>query len=121
MLAAALFAAAGAWNFAAPGYTVYAPAAPAVHLAPEPSFPVVYAAPAPAPRALPSGLPMIAVLAAGAMAGVAAAGLVGTKVKAVQMHTKFGAPADDTRVNLADRCNGKKVILVGLPGAFTPT
>ena len=28
---------------------------------------------------------------------------------------------DPKRINIADYCAGKKVILVGLPGAFTPT
>lgn len=31
----------------------------------------------------------------------------------------FGFPPE--RINVADRVAGKKVILVGLPGAFTPT
>jgi peroxiredoxin len=28
---------------------------------------------------------------------------------------------DPKKINIADYCAGKKVILVGLPGAFTPT
>ena len=31
----------------------------------------------------------------------------------------FGFPPE--KINLAERLSGKKVILVGLPGAFTPT
>jgi peroxiredoxin len=33
----------------------------------------------------------------------------------------FDAEFPPTKVNLAQRVAGKKVILVGLPGAFTPT
>jgi len=117
MLAAALFAAAGAWNFAAPGYTVRAPAAPSVPVAYY-AEPVVYAAPAPAAPLFPSVLPMVAVVAAVAVAGAA---LVGKKVPSVELHTKFGPPGDDTRIDLSEFCKGKKVVLVGLPGAFTPT
>jgi hypothetical protein len=32
---------------------------------------------------------------------------------------QFGFPPD--KINLQERCKGKRVILVGLPGAFTPT
>lgn len=118
MLAAALFAAAGAWNFAAPAYTVRAPAAPSVPVAYY-AEPVVYAAPAPAAPLFTSVLPMVAVVAAVAVGGAAA--LVGKKVPSVELHTQFGLPGDDTRIDLSEFCKGKKVVLVGLPGAFTPT
>jgi len=114
MLAAALFAAAGAWNFAAPG--VRAPAAPSVPVAYY-AEPVVYAAPAPTAPIFPSVLPMVAFVAA----AVAGAALVGKKVPSVELHTQFGLPGDDTRIDLSEFCKGKKVVLVGLPGAFTPT
>ena len=50
---------------------------------------------------------------------LAAAGslLVGTSVPSVELD--FGFPP--SKVNLAERVAGKKVVLVGLPGAFTPT
>ena len=35
-----------------------------------------------------------------------------------QLDFEFGKPGD---VDLAKRCADKKVIIVGLPGAFTPT
>jgi len=95
---------------------VYAPAAPAVQLSPS-SVPVVFREPAPAP-AFPSVFPMVAVFAAGAVAGLS---LVGTKIPDVELHTEFGAPSADNRIMLGERCKGKKVVLVGLPGAFTPT
>ena len=43
---------------------------------------------------------------------------VGDKVPSVELHYGFGPPS---MINLAERVAGKKVILVGLPGAFTPT
>jgi 2-Cys peroxiredoxin 5 len=43
--------------------------------------------------------------------------LVGTKVPSLELD--FGFPP--SKVNLAERVAGKKVIIVGLPGAFTPT
>ena len=43
--------------------------------------------------------------------------LVGQKVPAMELD--FGFPP--SKVNLAERVAGKKVVLVGLPGAFTPT
>ena len=48
----------------------------------------------------------------------AAAVKVGDEIpKDVDLH--FGFPPEN--VNLSQRIQGKKVILVGLPGAFTPT
>lgn len=44
------------------------------------------------------------------------AGLVGTKITGTM---DYGFPP--TKVDLAARCAGKKVVLVGLPAAFTPT
>jgi hypothetical protein len=101
---------------AAPGPVQYAPAAPAVSLSPS-SVPVFYAEPAPV-SAFPSVLSMFALGAAGAVAGLA---LVGSKIPDVELHTKFGAPGPDSRIKLGEHCKGKKVVLVGLPGAFTPT
>ena len=44
--------------------------------------------------------------------------LVGTQVPDVKIDLVFGNPGD---VSLRERCAGKKIIIVGLPGAFTPT
>ena len=48
---------------------------------------------------------------------LATASLLGTKVPSVELDYSF----PPTKVNLAERVAGKKVVLVGLPGAFTPT
>jgi hypothetical protein len=42
---------------------------------------------------------------------------VGDQVPNVDLH--FGFPPE--KINLPERCEGNKVILVSLPGAFTPT
>ena len=42
---------------------------------------------------------------------------VGDKIPSVEVD--FGFPPE--KVNLAERVAGKKTIIVGLPGAFTPT
>ena len=42
---------------------------------------------------------------------------VGDKLPPIDLD--FGFPAQ--LVNMATRCSGKKVVIVGLPGAFTPT
>jgi len=42
---------------------------------------------------------------------------VGDRLPSLDLH--FGFPPE--MVNLAERAAGKNIILVGLPGAFTPT
>jgi peroxiredoxin len=42
---------------------------------------------------------------------------IGSKLPDVEID--FGFPPE--KVNLAERVKGKRVIIVGLPGAFTPT
>jgi len=42
---------------------------------------------------------------------------VGDSIPSVDLHVEF--PPD--MVNLADRVKGKNAIIIGLPGAFTPT
>ena len=42
---------------------------------------------------------------------------VGDKIPSVELDHGF---QDMVKVNLAERCAGRKVILLGLPGAFTP-
>jgi hypothetical protein len=42
---------------------------------------------------------------------------IGTKLPSVELDHGF----PPTKVNILERCQGKRVILVGLPGAFTPT
>jgi peroxiredoxin len=53
-----------------------------------------------------------------AMAMAASAIKVGDNMPRVTIHSGFGPPTD---VDMAARVADKKVILVGLPGAFTPT
>lgn len=43
---------------------------------------------------------------------------VGDKIPSVCLDYEFGD--DQQKVNLAERCAGKKTLLLGLPGAFTP-
>jgi len=43
--------------------------------------------------------------------------VVGDSVPSVDLHKGF--PPE--KVSLTEFCKGKKVVLVGLPGAFTPT
>ena len=59
---------------------------------------------------LPMALTLVASL-------LAAGSLVGSKAPSVTLD--FGFPP--TKIDLSERVAGKKVILVGLPGAFTPT
>jgi len=53
-----------------------------------------------------------------AMAMAVSAVKIGDNMPAVSIHSSFGPPTD---VDIAARVADKKVILVGLPGAFTPT
>jgi peroxiredoxin len=54
-----------------------------------------------------------------ALAGVLVCqSLVGSKIDS-RLVLDFGFPSQ--KINLAERVANKKVILVGLPGAFTPT
>jgi peroxiredoxin len=57
----------------------------------------------------------VALLALGL--SVAGAVTVGDKLPSINLHHGF----PPTEVDLATRSAGKKIILVGLPGAFTPT
>lgn len=54
----------------------------------------------------------------GLLAAAVSAIRVGDKIPSgVDLH--YGFPPE--KINIADRIAGKKVILLGLPGAFTPT
>ena len=50
-------------------------------------------------------------------ARVACLQAVGDKIPSIELDHGF---ADMVKVDLAERCAGRKVILLGLPGAFTP-
>lgn len=68
---------------------------------------------------------MAVVLSLLAFSGIAAAQTqfanypieVGAKIPSIELD--YGFPP--AKVNIAERAAGKKIILVGLPGAFTPT
>lgn len=64
---------------------------------------------------------VIALLAALSAASVEAFSAVkaGGKIPAVEMFHDFGNP--DAKHNMAEYTANKKVAVVGLPGAFTPT
>lgn len=64
---------------------------------------------------------VIALLAALSAASVEAFSAVkaGGKIPAVEMFHDFGNP--DAKYNMAEYTADKKVAVVGLPGAFTPT
>ena len=42
---------------------------------------------------------------------------VGSRVPSIDVHQAAWPP---TTFNIAERCAGKKTIIVGMPGAFTP-
>lgn len=42
---------------------------------------------------------------------------VGDKIPSIEMHLNF----PPKKINMADYVKGRKVVIVGLPGAFTPT
>ena len=59
---------------------------------------------------------LLAALSATTVAGFAAIA-PGAKIPSLDMHSGF--PPD--MVNMAEHTKGRKVFVVGLPGAFTPT
>jgi hypothetical protein len=61
---------------------------------------------------------LLHVLLAGVLSAAAFAINVGDKIpEDVQLH--YGFPPE--HINVKDRVAGKKILLIGLPGAFTPT
>jgi len=58
----------------------------------------------------PAALPVKSIAARGPLP-------IGSRVPSVELHCGF--PPE--KVNLAERTKGKRMIIVGLPGAFTPT
>jgi len=58
-----------------------------------------------------------AVLLACALCAVCSAVNVGDKLPSIELDHGF----PPKKVNLAERAKGRNIILVGLPGAFTPT
>jgi 2-Cys peroxiredoxin 5 len=53
------------------------------------------------------------------LSALVAASAISTGTKVPSLELDYGFPP--AKVNLAERLAGKKVVLVGLPGAFTPT
>ena len=62
---------------------------------------------------------LAALSASVASVGAFSAVKVGGKIPAVDMFYDFGNP--DAKYNMAEYTANKKVAVVGLPGAFTPT
>jgi len=60
---------------------------------------------------------IVAILSTLALAGAIS---VGDKLPSVEMHDGFPG-AGGKAIDIAEYVAGKKVLLVGLPGAFTPT
>lgn len=46
---------------------------------------------------------------------------IGDKIPSIELDYGFAGLPEGKKVNIAERAAGKKIILVGLPGAFTPT
>jgi len=46
---------------------------------------------------------------------------VGSRLPSVEIDCGFPPEAAGNRCNILERTKGKRVIIVGLPGAFTPT
>jgi len=53
-----------------------------------------------------------------ASANAFAAIKAGDKIPAVELHKNFGPPE---KINVAEYAAGKNMLVIGLPGAFTPT
>lgn len=67
---------------------------------------------------------LLSILAAACSVGVSdafAAAAVGTKIPSVEIFKAEFPPPDENMVDIADLTAGKNTIIVGLPGAFTPT
>ncbi|KAK1745897.1 hypothetical protein QTG54_003821 [Skeletonema marinoi] len=61
--------------------------------------------------------PLVALAAVASSATLAASVKVGDKLPSIDLHQGF----PPNKINLASYATNKSIILVGLPGAFTPT